>query len=205
MTTVRLAFALITSSLVLTATSGGALAFWPSALLWAAPLLVAVRCLPLLVSLPMVVLLGGAGRAFAFHSSLDGGDGLLLPLLASAALVPAFLLDRVLFDRLPRASMLAWPLGLVATVVVLRETAVGGLLAPLPELQAVRALGIVGGTSLVAFIAQAFGGLGSVLNVQKRGDRFSQAVREAGIRWGALTAFAVAALVFVGHALFGAD
>lgn len=202
---VRLALALTVSSLLLAATASGSWSFWLSSLLWPAPLLVAMRCLPWPVAVPLVVLVSAVGRAIAFGPSLAGTDGLVLPLVASVALLPALVVDKLLDARFPRASLLAWPLAIMITEWLVAGTLIGGLVAPPTSIAAIHALragpGPWADTFVVALFAQAFGALGTVLH--RPNDRFPADERERGVRWAALTALVVSVIVFVGHALFG--
>lgn len=202
---VRLALALSMSGFLLAATAGGRWGIWPSSLLWAAPLLVAMRCLPVFLAVPIVVVVSSAGRAVAFGGSLPGSAGFVLPLLASLVLLPALFFDKVLDARFPRASLVVWPLAIAVTVRVVAGTALGGLVAPPCELAALAALreGLGGWADafFVGLVAQAFGALGTVLN--RRSDRFSVDEREGGVRWAALTALVVSVMVFLGYALLG--
>lgn len=201
---IRLVLALTVSSLLLAATAGGSWSVWPSSLLWAAPLLVAMRCLPWPVAVPLVVLVSAVGRAIAFGPSLAGADGLVLPLVASVALLPALVVDKLVDARFPRAGLLAWPLAITITERLVAATLIGGLVAPPTSIAAIHALragpGPWADTFFVALVAQAFGALGTVLH--RGSDRFAAVERERGVRWAALTALVVSVIVFAGYALF---
>lgn len=197
----RLALALTTSGILLTATAAGPWSFSASALLWAAPTLVAVRCLPALLSWPLVVGVGFLGRVLAWGGALSDSDLIALPLAASVALVPALLVDRLVFDRMPRASLIAWPLGLLATVRVLDVVAprVSSLVFQTPSIEELGRLEAVAGRGsvviAVALVAQALGALGTVLN--RPTDVVTARERETGVRWGALVGLSVCAAILL--------
>lgn len=180
--TLRLALGLAVSSFVFLATASGPWAWAPSALLWAAPFLVALRCLPAIIAVPLVVGVGTAARLVA------GAETAGAALAASALLVPLGLVDRVVERHMPRASLVVWPLGLTALWLLTRGHAFGALVAPAPEhgvIADVRAaLGAWTVPMLSGLVSQAFGALGTVHN--RPADRFDVRVREAGVRWAAV-------------------
>jgi hypothetical protein len=185
----RLIAALSISATALMATSAG---FWMSALLWAVPHMVAMRCLPLPAALALVLVTGVVGRALAFSSALDGWT---LPLAATAALVPALLADRVLVTRWPTAGLWAWPVLAAATYMATHGSAVGELLAPMPELDGAHLLSAIHPAltvTVTSVIAQGFASMASVLNWHVP-DPHEPRVRERGVRVAALVAFALLA------------
>lgn len=195
----RLLCALTIMGTLVMATSTGPWACWWSALLWAAPSMAALRCLPLPLALLVVVVTGVLGRALACAPSLDGLELLALPLAATAALLPALLVDKLLVTRFPVAGLSAWPALLALTWLLMREQATAAMLAPLPDLDATLLLStlhpvlpvLVGG-----IVAQGFASMTSVLNWHVP-DPQPQPLRERGVRIATLTTYAVLAAYFV--------
>lgn len=197
----RLFTALTVMGTLVMATAAGAHAFWLPALLWAVPAMVALRCLPLPLALVVVVVTGVVGRALAFRSSLSGLELLVVPSLATAALLPALVLDKLLVTRFPAAGIWGWPALLAATWLALRATPAGALLAPLPAFEATALLSRVHPVLAVAtagVIAQGFASMASVLNWHVP-DPHPQPIRERGVRVATLASFALlAALALCG-------
>lgn len=197
----RLVAALTVMGTLLLATSAGRFAFWPCALLWAAPPIIAARCLPLPLALTVVVVSGTAGRALAWLEGLTGSDHVVVPLVATLLLVPALLVDKVLVTRFPRKGIWAWPalVGITFFVVTKLAATSGPLLAsaaealaPLPDLdgtQLLSALHPVWAVVVTGFVANGFAGAGTVLNWHVD-DPHPLDVRERGVRVGALVGFA---------------
>lgn len=192
----RLVAALTVMGTVLLATSAGPWAFWLCALLWAVPAMVAMRCLPLPLALPIVVGGGVAGRALAFATALEGLELLLLPLTATAALLPAFVVDKLLVTRFPAAGIWAWPALVTGAFLLLRGTAAAELVAPVPDLDGVHLVSTLHpafAVAITAMVAQGFASMGSVLNWHVP-DPHMQPVRERGVRVAALVSFALLGL-----------
>lgn len=193
-THLRLALALTLSGLVLGATAGGAWAFWGSALLWSAPLLIAIRCLPLALALPTVFVVAAASRLVAFRD-VD----MVVPLEAAAALLPALLVDKLATTKLPRAGWVAFPLALVVTDLAVRGTALAPLVVPAPSMRAAdvldRGLGPWAVTLVVGVVGGAFGAQGMVHNWPN--DPAPQKEREQGVFLAVVTALVVGAALVV--------
>lgn len=200
----RLFTALTVMGTVVMATSAGPSAFWLCALLWAAPPMVAMRCLPLPLALVVVVVTGVLGRALAFSTALTGLDLLVVPLQATAALLPALVADKLLVTRFPAAGLSAWPALLAATWIVLRGTAVGELVAPVPDLDGTHLVSTLHpalAVATAAIVAQGFASMASVLNWHVP-DPHAQPVRERGVRFATLAAYALLAAYFAAGVMF---
>ena len=204
----RLVAALTVMGTLLLATSAGRFAFWPSALLWAVPPLVAARCLPLPLALAVIVAGGTAGRALAYIEGLTGSDHVMVPLVATLLLVPALLVDKALVTRFPRKGIWAWPFLVGATSLVVTHLArtsgpllasAAEALAPVADLEALQLIPAVHAVLPVVvtgFVAQGFAGPASVLNWHVP-DPHPAAVRERGVRVGALVGFAWLLAIFI--------
>lgn len=200
----RLFAALTVMGTLVTATSAGPYAFWLSALLWAVPPLVALRCLPWPLALVVVAITGVLGRALAFSTGLTGLDLLVVPLAATGALLPALVVDKLLVTRFPSAGIWAWPALVAATFVLLMGTPTGELVAPVPDLGGVHlvsSLHPAWAVAITGIVAQGFASMASVLNWHVP-DPHPQAVRERGVRvatlacYALLAAFAIVELMF---------
>jgi hypothetical protein len=93
---------------VLGATASGPWAFLASAILAPAPLLLAVRCLPLKLGVPLAFGVGVVARLIAGRGDLAGG-GVESALVVSALYLVPFLIDRFCATWLLRAGFLAFP------------------------------------------------------------------------------------------------
>ncbi|HEY4223830.1 MAG TPA: hypothetical protein VGO62_20885, partial [Myxococcota bacterium] len=177
------------------------LTFWASSLFWATPFLLLGRSLSVFVSLPIAFFTGTAGRMLAGHGM---GVDVVDCAAASAALLPALIVDRVVQTWLPTASLLTWPCALVVVQRALMGQPSQGLLAPLPHLDSVL---LVRGTAgdyasifVVAVFASGFAAIASVLNRRVR-DPYPQDQRERGVRIASITSFVLAFPVFIAGAL----
>ena len=202
--TARLAVALSLSGFALAATSSGPYAFALCALFAAAPMLVATRCLPLWLALPVALVPVACGRALAFHGAF-GNDP--TPALATAALVPALLLDRFATTWAPRTALLSWPCALVVTERVLSSatsSSAAATLVPAPALDAIQYVagdvGIAGGTLVAAVLANGFALLGGNFN-RKIFDPHTQEERESGVKLGAISALVLGIALFAAAAV----
>ena len=200
----RLFAALTVMGVVVMATSAGPYAFWLSALLWAVPAMVAVRCLPVPLALVVVVVTGIGGRALAYGTALPGLDLLVVPAIATAALLPALVVDKLLVTRFPAGGIWAWPVLVAATYVVLMGTPAGELVAPVPDLGGVHLVSTLHPAWAVAItgvVAQGFASMASVLNWHVR-DPHPQVVRERGVRFATLACYALLAAFAIVELLF---
>jgi hypothetical protein len=106
----RLALALSTSGLVLGCTAAGEISWFVSALFAPAPLLLAVRCLPKRVGLPLAFCIGAIALFVTARGRLEGAE-LVTSVLACAALwLLPFWADRLCATWLRRVGFLAFPL-----------------------------------------------------------------------------------------------
>ena len=200
----RLGLALTVMGTIAMATSTGPSAFWMSGLLWAVAPLVALRCLPLPLALVIVVVTGVFGRALAFSSSLAGLDLLVVPVAATAALLPALVIDKLAVTRFALGGLWLWPALLAITHLLFLGTRTGALLAPLPELDGVQLLSRLHPALAVAItgvIAQGFASMASVLNWHVP-DPHAQPVRERGVRVATLSCYGVLAFLALCGLLF---
>ncbi|OGQ14107.1 MAG: hypothetical protein A2138_21450 [Deltaproteobacteria bacterium RBG_16_71_12] len=186
----RLVLALATSGLALGALAGARLDHpWWAAALAPAPLLVAVRCLPLSLGLALALLLGVTARALG----AVGVEGASLAdgALGGLVLVPALLSDRSCVTRWPHLGGLAFPLAVVAVDAGLRALDVPVAALPVGDAGPLgswaRQLGWAVPPVACAAVAQAVAGLSSVGNWH-RADPLPQEVREAGVRLWAVAA-----------------
>ena len=117
MSSTRLALALTTSGLILGCTAAGPWAFAPSAVFAPAPLLLAVRCLPKRIGLPLAFLVGAIALFVTSRGRLAGPE-LVTSVLGCAALwLLPFWADRLCSTWLRRVGFLAFP---AAAVVLAR-------------------------------------------------------------------------------------
>src|SRR5262249_38317118 len=151
------------SSLLLAATAFGSWPFWLSALLWPAPLIIAARCLPLPLGLPVVFVMSALGRAIAFHAGMLHDDP-VPAICAGAALCGVAVVDGLVAALLPRASWFPFPCALAVLARALDGTQVGQVLAPLPSLHLAafmaNAAGSSAATFFLALLATSFASVG---------------------------------------------
>lgn len=194
---IRLALALTVSGVVLNATSAGPWAFWLCALLAVVPALVAMRCLPAWLGVVVAVVPGVVGRAIAFRFEVPAQGLGLAMLIATAALVPALVVDRFVWLRFPRATLLGWPALVVITSVVVEHTAgpeIASYVAPLPDITALTVLPSVlpqwAPLFVAMLVAQGIAAAATQFNMPI--DPLPRAIRERGVRWCLLFGFAFA-------------
>lgn len=193
----RLMVALSTSGLALGAVAGARLEHpWWAAALAPVPLLVAMRCLPVIVALPLVVAVGAAARALGALSVAT--PAVTTAAVGALALALALLADRALSTRWPRLGALALPAAVVALDGGLRaldhparalpvgSAGLGGTLHA--------SLGWAAPPLVCAALAVALAGLASVDNWH-RPDPLAREVRELGVR--AVTLGAVLAVLLL--------
>lgn len=196
----RLVAAVSTSGLVLGALAGARLEHpWWAAALAPVPLLVAARCLPLPLALPLVMVVGLAARLVGALSVAE--STLATSAIGAAALALALLADRAGSTRWPRLGALAFPLSVVAL-----DAGLGALEQPARALPVASAglaatlhagLGVAAPPLACAALAVALAGLACIGNWHRQ-DPLPRELREASARQ-----VAVGAVLTVG-ALFAA-
>lgn len=178
-------------------TSTGPYAFWPSACLWAVPPLVAMRCLPLHLAFPVVIVSGAVGRMFIAPTPAPDWSDIAV---AVAVPLPLYVVDRVLMRRFPVHGQWAWPLA-VTTAAWVAMKLLGAApdtvltLFPVPDVDATELASAGARTDLAAifvtaWVAQGFAGMATVLNFHDP-DPHPAEVRERGVRRAALVSFAL--------------
>ncbi|MBI1948882.1 MAG: hypothetical protein HYS27_24560 [Deltaproteobacteria bacterium] len=198
----RLVLALSCSGLALGALAGQLAHPWWAAVLAPAPLVVALRCLPLPVGLVLAAAVGAGARALG-ALGVEGAS-MATAALGAMALLPALLADRACVTRRPGLCALALPFTVLAIDAGLRAAELQVAALPVDDQGALgglaRSVGWCAPTLVCAMAAQAVGGLCTLGNWH-RPDPLPQEAREASVRRSAVGAALLLGAAFVGAAL----